>query len=219
MTRRGLLGKVDALCAPHGLMAMGGTHRDHKQQTQTIVLVGTSADFWHRFTQSKEFADGHPDALDRWSQRVMPEIAKAAGSIDVAYPFGGPPYEPFLAWAKQTGEAFDSPIGMLVHSRAGLMISYRGGLIFDGRLPLPAMHHANPCESCETRPCIAACPVDALSDQHFYDVPNCKAHIQTPQGVSCMKDGCASRRACPVSKAFARPAEQSAFHMRAFRGS
>jgi hypothetical protein len=214
-----LLDKVEALSAPHGLMAMGGLHPTGTQAGQTIVLIGTARHFWDHFTQSPEYIEGTPDPMDRWSLRVMPEIAEAAGGTSVAYPFGGPPYAPFIAWAKQTGEAFDSPVGMLVHYRAGLMISYRGAIVFSGRLPLPTQQSPNPCDSCTTRPCIDACPVDALSDKHFYDVPGCKAHIDTPSGTSCITGGCASRLACPVSRSFGRSTEQSAFHMRAFKGN
>lgn len=210
-----LLTKVEELAAPYGLMAMGGAHTD---AAQTIVLVGTSTSFWDHFQDTPEHSDAASNPVDRWSQRVMPLLMKAAGAQDVVYPFGGPPYAPFLSWAKQTGEAFDSPVGMLVHHRAGLMISYRGGLIFDGHLALPAMRPKNPCTKCVDRPCTAACPVDALSDTHVYDVPACKTFLGGAEGASCMSQGCAVRRACPVSQSFGRPTAQSAHHMRAFKG-
>lgn len=213
-----LLDKVDALASPHGLMAMGGAHTHPDQAAQTIVLIGTAPKFWDQFTQSTEYEDGAADPIDRWSQRIVPQIMEAAGGIGVVYPFGGPPYAPFIAWAKQTGEAFDSPVGMLVHIRAGLLISYRGGIIFPGRIPLPAQQALNPCNSCATRACVGACPVDALSDAHFYDVPNCKGHIASPAGTDCMTKGCATRLACPISQAFDRPTAQNAFHMTAFKG-
>lgn len=215
---RTLLDKVQALASPHGLMAMGGTHTALDQKPQTIVLLGAASGFWDHFTQSAEYADGAADPVDRWSQRVVPQIMEAAGRIGVVYPFGGPPYTPFISWAKQTNEAFDSPVGMLVHHRAGMMISYRGGILFAGHVALPAQAPANPCDSCKTRACIDACPVGALSDQHFYDVPSCKSHLASPAGKPCMDAGCAVRRACPVSQSFGRPIAQSAHHMRAFRG-
>lgn len=216
---RRLLDKVDAIAAPHGLMAMGGAHTDLDQAAQTIVLVGTAPTFWEHFMPSAEYGDGAADPIDRWSQRILPQIMDAVGGIGVVYPFGGPPYAPFIAWAKQTGEAFDSPVGMLVHTRAGLLISYRGGIVFPGRIHLPAQQAANPCDNCVTRPCVSACPVDALSDTHFYDVPRCKSHIATPEGRDCMTQGCATRLACPISQSFNRPTAQNAFHMTAFRGA
>lgn len=210
-----LLQKVDAVAAPHGLMAMGGTHTD---AGKTIVLVGTSETFWDHFTEAPEYSDGGADPVDRWSQRIIPQLMLETAAQGVVYPFGGPPYAPFLAWAKQTGEAFDSPVGMLVHQRAGLMISYRGALVFDACWPLPVMRPRNPCKSCTERPCLTACPVDALSGQHVYDVPACKSYLDTAEGNACVALGCAVRRACPISASFDRPAAQSAHHMRAFKG-
>lgn len=214
-----LLDKVEALAVPYGLMTMGAAHIKRDQTEKTIVLVGTAPTFWQHFIQSDEHADGAPDPIDRWSERIMPKITKAAGGVDVVYPFGGPPYAPFLSWAKLTGEAFDSPVGMLVHARAGLMLSYRGAVVFNGHRALPALQHANPCDACASRPCVGSCPVDALSDKHFYNVPDCKAHINTPEGESCMTQGCISRLSCPVSQSFGRPIAQTTHHMRAFKGA
>ncbi|UWR24079.1 ferredoxin [Sulfitobacter sp. S190] len=196
-------------------MPMGALH----DAGRTLVLVATAPDFWHHFENSPEMSDGAPDPVDRWSQRILPRIATGCGAREVVYPFGGPPFEPFIAWAKASGEAFDSPTGMLVHLRAGLMISYRGALVFEGQHPLPDANHRSPCDSCATRPCETACPVGALSPDHFYDVPRCKAYLNSAEGADCMTNGCAVRRACPVSVSFNRPPRQSAHHMRYFKGN
>lgn len=213
-----LLERVAALVKPHGLIAMGGVHLKHADTPQTLVLIGTGPTFWDSFTQSTEFCDGGSDPVDRWSLRVLPLISDAAQATAIAYPFGGPPFEPFIAWAKASKEAFDSPVGMLVHSEAGMMISYRGALLFDGLHDRPSVHPTNPCDSCPDRPCETACPVDALSPHHFYNVPTCKDHIASPAGTDCMTRGCAVRRACPISQRFDRPQAQSSHHMRAFLG-
>lgn len=194
-------------------MPMGALHDGGR----TIALIGADAGFWQVFTHSPEGRDDAPDPIDRWSTRVIPELAARAGADSYAFPFGGPPFAPFIAWAKASGEAFDSPTGMLVHRRAGLMISYRGALIWDQKLPLDTSINGSPCDGCH-RPCETACPVGALSPDHFYDVPRCKSYLDTPQGDECMS-GCLVRRACPVSQTFSRPTAQSAHHMRYFTGN
>lgn len=211
------IGPLDALSTDaerYGLMQMGALHEDGK----TIVLLGTDAGFWNIFKAAPEYLDCQPDPVDRYSMRVLPLLAEKRGALDLRYPFSGPPYAPFIRWAKATGEAFDSPTGMLVHIKAGLMISYRGALIFEGLLPLVGTELANPCDSCAGRPCETACPVDALSVDHFYDVPRCKSFLHSKAGQDCMMRGCIVRRACPISQAFARPEQQSAHHMQAFKG-
>jgi len=185
------------------------------ERDETLVLLGPhEPGFWAHFTASAEYQDGQPDPLDRWSRRVITCLAEDWGGAPV-FPSDGPPYAPFLDWALETGQAWQSPVGMLVHARAGLMVSYRGAVRLQGRLDLPPPGR-NPCRNCADKPCLTACPVGALNAQMEYDVQRCKTHISHPEGSTCLTKGCLVRRACPVSQDYARLPEQSAFHMRSF---
>jgi hypothetical protein len=200
--------RIEAACAPHGLTLLG--------VTEARALIGMRPEAWEVFRASPEYDDGAPDPLDRWSMRLLPALAEELGAREVVYPFGGPPYAPFIRWAFDSGETFSSPVGMLVHHRAGFWISFRGALVFDAVDPTPSA--ASPCPACSA-PCATACPVGALAPGKDYDVPACKAHVASPEGAACREGGCLVRRACPVSQAFGRDAAQSAFHMRAFTGA
>ena len=164
-------------------------------------------------TAGPEYGDGAPNPLDRWSTRVIGALAEAFGATAL-FPFGGPPYQPFYAWALRSGRAWASPVTLLVHDRAGLMVSYRGALALPARLRLPSAPAAAPCATC-ARPCLAACPAGALTGAG-YDLPACHRFLDTPAGGDCLSCGCAVRRACPVSQSYDRVAEQSAYHMRLF---
>jgi epoxyqueuosine reductase len=177
---------------------------------RSIVLLSPAPGFWAHFTRSGEFADGQPDPMDRWSRRVIGQLACDHGG-KAYFPFGGPPYRPFLAWAKRSGQAWVSPVGPLVHDRQGLMISYRGALGLTE--PLDQTPGQNPCATCPA-PCVTACPVGAMGAKP-YDVPKCKAFLDTGAGSGCMGAGCLVRRACPVGPGIRQP-EQLAFHMKAF---
>lgn len=180
----------------------------------TVILLGPhEPGFWAVFSNSAEYLDGAPDPLDRWSKRVIGALATAWGGVAL-FPSDGPPYPPFLAWAVASGRAWSSPLGMLVHDRAGLMVSYRGVVRVPGLLPLPATSQ-NPCDSCTDRPCRSACPVDALSS-NGYDTEKCHTYLRTDPGRDCLTQGCAARRACPLSASYGRLPQQSAFHMKAF---
>lgn len=193
---------------PHGLMVMG--------HSANRVLIGTDAHWWDVFTQSLEYRNRVTDPVDTWSKRIMNEIARTMGA-KAQFPSDGPPYAPFIAWAMETDRFWQSPTGMMIHDSAGLMISLRCALEFIEEFEsVPA--GTSPCTTCRDKPCISACPVGALSDRHFYNVPACKAYLDTPGGGACKSGGCLARRACPVSQSFARPDAQSAFHMRAFVG-
>ncbi|SLN38155.1 hypothetical protein PSA7680_01870 [Pseudoruegeria aquimaris] len=196
----------------NGLFVMGGLH---PAEGGTLMLIGMAADGWPCFTASREYADGAPDPLDRFSKRVIGGLAKQMGGHAV-FPSDGPPYPPFIRWALDSGSFWQSPVGMLVHAEAGLMISLRGALQLPGIHPQPEVPTAAPCDSCEGQPCRGACPVDALGGPEGYDVAGCKDYLATPPGSACYEGGCLARRACPVSAAFGRPDAQSAFHMRAF---
>jgi epoxyqueuosine reductase QueG len=130
------------------------------------------------------------------------------------FPFGGPPWLPFMAWARRTGRVWDSPVGLLVHGEAGLFVSFRGALALPDAVPVPPPM-ARPCETCAA-PCLDACPVGALGGAG-YDVPACHAFLETDPGADCLDRGCAVRRVCPVGAGL-RPEAQSAFHMAAFHG-
>ncbi len=211
------LERIAKAAAPQYLNIYGAFHPDAKTApagVQTLVLLGPQEPgFWAHFTASPEFKDSAADPLDRWSKRVIDALAQDLGA-QVFYPFGGPPYQPFISWAKESGRAHASPVGLLVHDMAGLMVSYRGALGFSQRLAVPEPA-PNPCHSCVPQPCRAACPVDALKPD-AYDVQACKADLDSP-GNTCMAMGCAARRACPVSQSYGRLEAQSAFHMDAFK--
>lgn len=192
--------------ADHGCPAGTGT---------VILLSPQEPAFWPAFTASAEFGDGAPDPMDRWSARVIGKLAEDLGATPL-FPFGGPPFHPFYAWALASGRAWASPVRLLVHDSAGLFASYRGALAFSIRLDLPVQYPQSPCETCRTRPCLSACPVSALGADG-YDVPACRAYIAGSSGRDCVESGCAVRRACPVSQHHGRLPAQSAFHMKAFQ--
>ncbi|MEP4195605.1 MAG: ferredoxin [Aliishimia sp.] len=207
--------QLDADLAPHGLFVMGQLHEDGS----TLILIGASSGMWPAFQSSAEASDAQADPLDRWSKRILGTICEAH-HWDAIFPSDGPPYAPFIAWATATKRFWQSPTGMLIHDVAGLMISIRGALRIPGLVTLPnTTTAASPCDTCADQPCVSACPIGALSSETFYDVPACKGYLNTPDGQSCMTQGCHTRRACPVSDAFNRDPAQSAFHMRSFNPS
>lgn len=195
------------------LSVMGVVQDDVPEGVESLVLLGPhEPGFWDHFTASPEFRDGAADPLDRWSHRVITGLANTLGAHPF-FPFGGPPFQPFIGWALASGTAHLSPVGLLVHDSAGLMVSYRGALGFTSKVEAPSPG-VSPCETCADKPCLTACPVDAFAGEG-YDVVACKADLERA-GNDCMDLGCAVRRACPISQSYGRRTDQSAFHMRAF---
>ena len=199
------LDEIEKIAAPFHLTPLGGFHEG---ETTTILLGPMEPGFWDYVTQRFEFSGNEP--LDNWSHAIISLLSDTTNS-QALFPFGGPPYHSFISWALRSGEAWQSPVGLLIHNEAGLLVSYRGALKFDYRIDLPPSS-TNPCNTCADQPCLTACPVSALSSKG-YDVPNCKAHIKTD---AICETGCRVRMACPVSQSYGRVQAQTEFHMKAF---
>lgn len=202
------------------LTILGGFHPDGDThlppECRTVLMLGPDEPaFWPAFENTPEWLGNHPDPMDRWSERVIGDWAGEIGGTAL-FPFGGPPYLPFFSWAQQTGRIHASPIMLLVHDRAGLFVSFRGALALNDRIDLPPPP-PKPCDTCSDRPCQTACPVAAF-DGSGYNVAACKTYLSSAAGSDCMQQGCAARRACPVSARYPRVQAQSAYHMTIFRG-
>jgi epoxyqueuosine reductase len=212
-----MLARIEEMAAAHHLSVLGGFAAGPEdglpRGTKTLLLLGPQEPgFWPHLTAQPEW-DGKPDPVDRWSRRIIGTMACDLGA-KALFPFGGPPYRPFYQWALKSGRCWDSPVRLLVHDMAGLFVSFRGALALKGVVDLPPPP-PKPCESCLQKPCLVACPVGALT-LAGYDVPKCHAHLDTQPGKDCMTIGCAVRRTCPLSLAYARMPEQSAYHMGQF---
>ncbi|MGX9353059.1 ferredoxin [Shimia sp. W99] len=200
------------------LEILGGFHPapddEHLSGFGTLLMFGPrEPGFWQAFTTQSEYLDGTPNPVDRWSSRVITSLA-VAFNAQPFFPYGGPPYQPFFQWALRTGRCHSSPISLLVHDTAGLFASFRGALAFQQMLDLPAPL-PNPCTTCTAQPCRTSCPVDAFTGG-AYHVDACRAYLTQNRQGSCMSQGCAARRACPVSQSYGRVEAQSALHMQAF---
>ncbi|MDE3120591.1 MAG: ferredoxin [Paracoccaceae bacterium] len=209
------LDEVAGAAAAEQLAVIGGFHPAPGEDLGgTVLLLGPAEPgFWAYVTAAPEFADGAADPLDRWSARVIGGMAERLGAR-AHFPFDGPPYRPFYSWALRTGRVWASPVTLLVHETAGLLVSFRGALALPGRIDLPPAPPC-PCDTCPGKPCLTACPAGALTGAG-YDVPACHTYLETPAGEECLAAGCRVRTSCPVSQGYARLAVQSAYHMRLF---
>ena len=88
----------------------------------------------------------------------------------------------------------------------GSWYAYRAVVLADtGFCPFPAVDRSNPCSRCVTRPCIAACPAQAMAGGRF-SLARCAAWRLRP-GSACAFT-CQARLACPVGSAHRYDADQ-----------
>ena len=205
-----------------GLALRGAFHLEPAEQVGSLALARSVVLFgfvggrqWPAFAASPEAADGRPNPLDRWSRRLLTALAAPYGAT-AFFPSDGPPYMPFQRWAQRAEPVAPSPLGLLIHPSYGLWHSYRGALAFAQTLDLRAPERApGPCESCDGRPCLSACPVGAFTPEG-YDVGACAEWVGSAEGQRCAQAGCLARHACPVGRPYAYAPQQASFYMRAF---
>lgn len=195
-----------------GLLVFGWFQADDKLPGLLIGDAGGS--HWPAFSASSEYGDGQKDALNRWTVAVCEPIARELRA-EPRFPFGDVIY-PFQKWAGQATGAKASPLGLTIHPDFGLWWAFRAALIFDLDLVVPGKGNVeHPCDSCLEKPCLGACPVNAISPAG-YDVPACKSFLNNCAGHDCMTGGCLARRACPVGRDKIYSQAQRAFLMQAF---
>ena len=213
---------VEQALTSSGLCLRGGFRPDNRDgvppfadgsPARTVLMVGnTGPAMWQRFTDKRQ-AGRSP--LDSWTRTVLTRVADQVGGRAV-YPFDRP-YLPFQRWSMRAEPCHPSPIGMLIHPEFGLWHALRGALLFTREISIPEVaRFPSPCDSCQDRPCLTACPATAFSPTNGYDVPRCVGHLGRPAGQDCIDIGCRARRACPVGGSYRYAAEQARFHMEAF---
>ncbi|POF30587.1 hypothetical protein [Roseibium marinum] len=213
--------------AAAGFLRLGGFHPapdlpvpvlSAGRPAQSLVLIGsTGPAVWPVFMKSPEYADGKPDPLDRYTKRVLSECAARHG-FEALFPFEGPPYHPFQQWALKCGGFSPSPLGVLAHGTFGLWAGFRAAFLSAARLPeASAMAEDGPCPTCADKPCLSACPVNAITLENGYDVPACRAYLAADPASDCWS-GCLARRACPFGAPHRQAAETAGFHMKSFAG-
>ncbi|MCR9135457.1 MAG: ferredoxin [Alphaproteobacteria bacterium] len=212
--------KISDVLAKHGLSARGGLQFDvdgpavDGQNLKSLVLVGhVGSSHWPHFRRF-QLAHGGRDPLDEWSKQVMEPIADAF-SCAALYPFEKP-WWPFQSWISQSEGLKASPLGILIHPEFGLWHGYRAALGFTRSIRLPEPSNLqHPCDHCEDRPCLSACPAGALDTGHF-EVGRCRTYLADEmKSDGCLSQGCASRNACPVGNEYRYDDTQLRFHMAA----
>ena len=222
------LERTAAALAVHGLIPRGGfafgadaavPDGPSGRPARSVLLVGHGGGtIWPHFaawraSQPKDLKD----PLDTWSRAVIGAVAAEAGARAV-FP-SDRPYLPFQQWAMRAEGLKPSPLGILMHPRFGLWHAYRGALLFDADLALPAPKTTiHPCDACAGKPCLNACPVEAFSSDGFDSIA-CRDHLDSPEGTTCLHGGCLARAACPVGADHRYGAEQAAIHMAAFHNA
>ncbi len=217
--------RISAALAPHGLILRGGFNFNDGEAAppgpagapaKSVLLVGNAgAGYWPHFQAWRESQPGDiKDPLDSWCRAIISAVAEGFGARAVSP--SDRPYLPFQQWAKRAEGLKASPLGILMHPEYGLWHAYRGVLLFDAGIAIPAPDKQNHrCDACIGKPCMKACPVAAYSAAGFA-YADCLGHVRGENGAPCRDRGCLDRNACPYGTAYRYPDKVQAFHTAAF---
>lgn len=188
-------------------------------EARSVVVIGNGGGaFWDAFARTRTDVDApvaHP--LDAFTRRLVEAIvADLPGLVRIVYPFDPVPTD-FRTLAACAGLGSPSLLGLLVHPTFGPWMALRAALLLrdDVTLPRPA-DGFDPCPSCASRACVAACPAGAVGDAGW-DVPACVAYRLAGDG-HC-DAGCHARVACVVGPEHRYPPDALAFHQGSARAT
>jgi hypothetical protein len=126
------------------------------------------------------------------------------------------PNSPYLIPLQQLGQlagwSTPSPLGQGINPVYGVWFAYRTAFLTTKELPLSSSSGASQidlCEYCIDKPCIQACPVEAVRS-HYFDVDKCVKHRLEPHSVCA--DRCLARMACPFFPEHKYSLEQIQYH-------
>jgi ferredoxin-like protein FixX len=201
---------LDVAAFPLGLARAWDNAQVTVQSFDKLVLLGMGGSgLWGRIRQ-----EAYPEAelFDSASEKAVLEVCSrfwGGAKPRLLYPGSAPiPLQKLGRWA---GWASPSPIGIDISPRYGPWFAYRAAFLVDAPLDYTKTFAANsPCNDCESKPCIQACPAGAVTRDQTIAMDRClPQRLVDPQGCGV---SCRSRLACPVGEKWRYPKEQIRYH-------
>lgn len=180
------------------------------QDYRSLVLIGHgSRRLWQALT---EFGMQTADPVDHFSlvmtRRFIDEFLDSP-SVLMLYPIG------YTISLQQLGALagwhHPSPLGLGINEAYGVWFAYRAAFLTT--LALPAIKNPisiSPCDTCQDKPCVSACPAQAVQGVGQFKVTACIDFRLQEQSIC--QDRCLSRLACPVAPEHRYEPEQLHYH-------
>ena len=182
-----------------------------------MALFGNGGTRYWQSVQNDLNDDAHPvdSFFIRSAERLFGNAKNNVSDYKIVYP--GNHFVPLQQLGKLAGWHHDSTMGLGIHPEFGLWFAYRGVVLFncdDTRDFKPYLEHTaqsaeSPCDSCEDKPCIPACPAKSITEAR-YDVSLCTDYRMSTDS-SCQYR-CISRQVCPIGKKHRYLSDQLKYH-------
>lgn len=180
------------------------------EQYSRLVLIGNGGRRFWEALQKHGLNGEHP--VDHFSETITRQFIRAyLPEGDIFWLFPSELLVPLQQLGALAGWGHDSPLGLGISAEYGLWFAYRAAFLTTAALPVVTQPwQPSPCDSCEGKPCITACPATAVRAVEAFDVPACAAFRLTA-GSPCA-DRCLSRLACPIAPQHRYSLEQIQYH-------
>ena len=113
----------------------------------------------------------------------------------------------FRLLAYRAGMGSISPVGLLIHPKFGLWLSFRAAILCTQKLPSPNTA-PDVCKDCVQKPCIPSCPAGAVRVEGW-SVQRC---AQFHEDSQLCHGKCHARLSCPVGSDFRHSTLQHEYH-------
>jgi hypothetical protein len=179
---------------------------------QRLILLGNAgSQFWQSMQHHRIRITQDEDPVDNFFIRTVENTFDTDPDYRIIYP--GNHFLPLQDLGKLAGWHHESPLGLGIHPVFGLWFAYRGVIMSNSDF-IPATDDfdttsESPCASCDQKPCIPACPADAVTKSGFKIKP-CSNYRLEPD--SRCQSRCVSRLVCPIGRDHRYLEEQMAYH-------
>jgi hypothetical protein len=165
-----------------------------------LILLGNGGPNFWRALQAQAQADSN-DPVDTFSRALAVRFVEQYLQANARVLYPDEQSLPLQQLGALAGWHHPSPLGVGIHADYGLWFAYRAAVLTDAPLkptvwPQTESANKSPCDRCATKPCLSACPGQALNASNPLDLTRCLAWRKTPDS-SCATT-CLARLACPV---------------------
>lgn len=174
-----------------------------------VLMANGGARFWNALN---DFGIQTDDPVDYFShtlaQRFVDEFLGSPEARHI-YPSSYP--VPLQKLGVLAGWSHASVLGLSIHPRFGTWFAYRAAFLCAAELPPTTVAASvSPCASCAEKPCITACPVNAVREHAMLDLDACIGFRTRPESDCARR--CLAREACPVGQEHRYSEEQISYH-------
>ncbi|WP_286831687.1 MULTISPECIES: hypothetical protein [Kordiimonas] len=189
--------------------ALMGAGMEASRFHQLILLGHGGTALWQAVGADGLGVDDPIDSHSRKAAAAYLDASPACAGYAFLYPPSDNPV-PLIRMGELAGWHHTSKFRVGINRDWGSWFAYRALVLADSRFtPVSRPRDTSPCDACEDKPCIKACPAAAVTDGEFLS-GRCFDH-RLSDGSSCA-EACQARLACPVAAEHRYEADQVRYH-------